>query len=717
MKTILYLCTALFLNAATFAQTPTFKLSSQHLQFPVNSLAGKNDLIYFNLGDSLKIGDVSNPDTLIVVNSILLETPVNTMEINGDRLYAAGSQFFIFNISAPDQPLLISSTNLPESVNSIAESNGYYYLGFKSSIGILNISNENNPVLDLKSDLKDFYFLKTGSNKLIAKKTDYLHIFKIETPDNPVKIDSIKQEWRSDENFAIYKNNLIVGKFYENAEVYDISDNNKVTVIDTLENVECSQFFIDSDYLIGIERGFIVGTGLILYNLSHWPDLEPESYIYSDELPNSIYRDSVKILYSSNYGGLICNIRNGDSWDNKYNLFEQFYMFNPCLKDNILTIPEFDGYQIFRINIPDLPELIAQYHYPPTDVLNETYTQIEKSGDNIFINGGDRLFAYKYPNMENKNSIAHGWYRFSNFQLTGSLLWANDEINDHLLAFDINSNSDNKLLYLFSSGSQINDFIFKGNQLFVSTRDSGIVIYNQDPEKLYSFVKKESLSIDGNADNLIIKDSLLICKYFDSNYKTKSVVFTLLNDGLYHKLTLASIPDFFDHGTPHLFQNKYLFASGNKEFLIYDMSNTENPILVKSLPSPGKSKPSGVYADGDKVVLTSNYGGFSIYDFTGFTDNVDEQSTTSTTQFILSQNYPNPFNPSTTLSFTVPNAGLVELEVFNLLGQKLETVHSGFLKSGRHIFQFEGSRFPSGIYFAKLKSGSGEKTIKMTLMK
>lgn len=86
-------------------------------------------------------------------------------------------------------------------------------------------------------------------------------------------------------------------------------------------------------------------------------------------------------------------------------------------------------------------------------------------------------------------------------------------------------------------------------------------------------------------------------------------------------------------------------------------------------------------------------------------------------QFSLSQNYPNPFNPSTTVSFTVPDAGLVVLEVINLLGQKLVTVHSGFLQSGKHDFQFDGSRFPSGIYFARLKSGSGEKTIKMTLIK
>ncbi|MCA0446744.1 MAG: T9SS type A sorting domain-containing protein [Bacteroidetes bacterium] len=85
--------------------------------------------------------------------------------------------------------------------------------------------------------------------------------------------------------------------------------------------------------------------------------------------------------------------------------------------------------------------------------------------------------------------------------------------------------------------------------------------------------------------------------------------------------------------------------------------------------------------------------------------------------FKLAQNYPNPFNPTTNLSISIPFSGSTELEIFNLLGQKVKTIHSGYLSAGIYDFQFDGSHLPSGVYFARLKSGTGEKTIRMVLMK
>ena len=85
--------------------------------------------------------------------------------------------------------------------------------------------------------------------------------------------------------------------------------------------------------------------------------------------------------------------------------------------------------------------------------------------------------------------------------------------------------------------------------------------------------------------------------------------------------------------------------------------------------------------------------------------------------FELSQNYPNPFNPATTISFTLGKAGVTTLEVYNVLGQKVATLISGYVSAGRHDVTFDASRVSSGMYFYRLESGNLSSVRKMMLLK
>ena len=86
-------------------------------------------------------------------------------------------------------------------------------------------------------------------------------------------------------------------------------------------------------------------------------------------------------------------------------------------------------------------------------------------------------------------------------------------------------------------------------------------------------------------------------------------------------------------------------------------------------------------------------------------------------EYALLQNYPNPFNPATQISFHLPVAGQVILEVFNINGQKVTTLLNGKLESGFHSVAFDGSTVASGIYFYRLTSGEYIETKKMLLLK
>ena len=94
-----------------------------------------------------------------------------------------------------------------------------------------------------------------------------------------------------------------------------------------------------------------------------------------------------------------------------------------------------------------------------------------------------------------------------------------------------------------------------------------------------------------------------------------------------------------------------------------------------------------------------------------------EEADENPSRFALEQNYPNPFNPTTNISFSIPQSGLVTLDVFNVQGQKVATLVNGFKASGSHDVTFDAANLASGVYIYRLVSGSSVKTQKMMLIK
>ncbi|MFB3057329.1 MAG: T9SS type A sorting domain-containing protein, partial [Ignavibacteriaceae bacterium] len=68
------------------------------------------------------------------------------------------------------------------------------------------------------------------------------------------------------------------------------------------------------------------------------------------------------------------------------------------------------------------------------------------------------------------------------------------------------------------------------------------------------------------------------------------------------------------------------------------------------------------------------------------------------TDYLLFQNYPNPFNPTTTIRFDLPEQGLVKLEVYDILGQRVAQLLNTDMQVGRHEIDFSGNILASGVY-------------------
>ena len=85
--------------------------------------------------------------------------------------------------------------------------------------------------------------------------------------------------------------------------------------------------------------------------------------------------------------------------------------------------------------------------------------------------------------------------------------------------------------------------------------------------------------------------------------------------------------------------------------------------------------------------------------------------------FSVTQNIPNPFNPTTTINFTLANAGMVTIDVFNVAGQKVDALVNSSLSAGAHSVLWNASKYSAGVYFYTVKAGDFSKTMKMTLLK
>ena len=103
--------------------------------------------------------------------------------------------------------------------------------------------------------------------------------------------------------------------------------------------------------------------------------------------------------------------------------------------------------------------------------------------------------------------------------------------------------------------------------------------------------------------------------------------------------------------------------------------------------------------------------------FKGIISKIVDVADAAPAAFAVAQNSPNPFNPTTTISFTLAKAGKTTVDVYNVAGQKIDTLVNSSLSAGSHSVVWNAAKFSAGVYFYTVKNGDLSKTMKMTLLK
>ncbi|MBS4035730.1 MAG: T9SS type A sorting domain-containing protein [Ignavibacterium sp.] len=183
---------------------------------------------------------------------------------------------------------------------------------------------------------------------------------------------------------------------------------------------------------------------------------------------------------------------------------------------------------------------------------------------------------------------------------------------------------------------------------------------------------------------------------------------------------------------PQEFVRNYITNPANNNQIVNPQINSISRDPDGNLdPRPNSTGPaaSGAIAPTDPYFQTTAYygafdpnaplwtNGWTALSATGVTNVKENFSEIIPQEFSLSQNYPNPFNPTTKIVYTVSEPGMVKLSVYNILGQIVENLVSGYKEVGSYEVTFDAIDLPTGVYVYKLEVGSTSISKKMSLIK
>lgn len=158
----------------------------------------------------------------------------------------------------------------------------------------------------------------------------------------------------------------------------------------------------------------------------------------------------------------------------------------------------------------------------------------------------------------------------------------------------------------------------------------------------------------------------------------------------------------------------------NSGFEVQRQSATGEFTTVGFVKGVGTTMEKQTYSYTDKGLLAGSYSyRLRQVDFDGTAEfsRAIQVNVTNPLEFALDQNFPNPFNPSTSIRFSLPEAGYVKLTVYNSLGESVAQLVNGTIDAGLHEVSFSAANLTSGLYFYTLEANNTKITRKMTLLK
>ncbi len=196
------------------------------------------------------------------------------------------------------------------------------------------------------------------------------------------------------------------------------------------------------------------------------------------------------------------------------------------------------------------------------------------------------------------------------------------------------------------------------------------------------------------------------------NFKAKNLTTSKYIDfGFYERDCLPNEEGMFTGFTDRTRADQIIFVDDARNHTWVFTLADEYIDTTKRNPQPG---------DVATIILHKPFSSNDIFDLNIAEDLtfVEMQKSNRPQSFELKQNYPNPFNPTTTIEFSLPSDQVVNLTVYNLLGQPVAALFDHqLMPAGRHSILFEAGDMPSGSYIYSIEAGELRVARRMVILK
>ncbi|MEA1973217.1 MAG: FlgD immunoglobulin-like domain containing protein [Candidatus Cloacimonadota bacterium] len=357
-----------------------------------------------------------------------------------------------------------------------------------------------------------------------------------------------------------------------------------------------------------------------------------------------------------------------------------------CFGDNYIICHSMNG----SINLSNLKIY---------DVANSEMIDIGLAQENMFIYYfnlvDDEILIVNYGN----DSLA--LLEFYNLDL--ELIASNDELGGQFFFLD--------------DGIMIDDHIYAGYEFMMS--ETGLVdITFEGNEVVYSF---------------LFFDTSETCYTNLTKFSDNSFIFTVSDVGAtcsgagYWDIDLEGGGYWFGSSGNYTqiidFSDEYKMAFANPdgllELAILSTENLENPYHY-SFDVDDDVPIKSFYNNDDYLYFLDTYSSTVNFIYKlNFDTDINEDVVEAAQNHI--SNFPNPFNPSTTIDFSLPEGGMIDVSIYNIKGQKVKTLLNQGMEEGNHQIQWHGkdesgNSVSSGVYFYKIKTNQNHESINRMLL-
>ncbi len=371
---------------------------------------------------------------------------------------------------------------------------------------------------------------------------------------------------------------------------------------------------------------------------------------------------------------------------------------------SVTCIYHIDSGQITKLNGDQLPLKLSEdgtriylYSASEQDIYNINNGNAMKLDHYpIALSSNLKYMVYGDVNGENLEDIPGGNSELINQNLSFGLtdlsdVYVSDDGNIVTIAGAKNSQVGSEEIYLYNHTTK------KFTNLTNNDKDDGALSMSNDGKNLYWFrvQNTQTSKLDLYHYNTETGDSERV----DTLHEALSFIKS------YHETSVSADGNRFTYQKNRPDNGTYTVSD---DIFYYDnQSKKVNPVTSDILPE----QTPVISADGLDIVWkgSTGTGSQATFDIWGYnTGNksatpVEQQNTGLPVSFKLNGNYPNPFNPSTKISFRLPEKADVTLQVYNVLGQLVQTLHKGLMPAGnQNEIYFSARGLASGVYFYKI---------------